>query len=94
MAVPLVCLWNASPLNEKRGETKMRSALIAALLAGVVALSQNITAGQGRTRFAVSGGLAAPMGDLGDVADLGYNVTAGLSSEAHASRLGRESTGA
>ena len=56
----------------------MRNALRAALFAGVVALSPNIAAGQSRTRFGVSGGLAAPTSHLGDVADLGYNVTAGL----------------
>jgi hypothetical protein len=32
----------------------------------------------GQARLSVSGGIAAPVNDLGDVADLGYNVAAGL----------------
>ena len=54
----------------------MRSTLVAALVAGVLNLSPHVLAAQ--ARFGVSGGLAAPVSDLGDVADLGYNVTAGL----------------
>ena len=54
----------------------MRSALFAALVVGAVMFLPNVAVGQ--ARFGVSGGLAAPMTDLGDVADLGYNVTAGL----------------
>ena len=33
---------------------------------------------QAQARFSVAGGIAAPMSDLGDVADLGYNVAAGV----------------
>jgi hypothetical protein len=54
----------------------MRSSLFAALAAGILALSPQVVSGQ--ARFGISGGLAAPMSDLGDLADLGYNITAGL----------------
>lgn len=54
----------------------MRSALFAAVVVGILALSPRATSAQ--ARFGISGGLAAPMSDLGDAADLGYNVTAGL----------------
>lgn len=63
-------------VNQTTLKTTMRSALFAALVAGVLTLSPNPVTAQ--ARFGVSGGLAAPMSDLGDVADLGYNVTAGL----------------
>lgn len=54
----------------------MRSSLFAALVAGILALSPQAASSQ--ARFGISGGLAAPMSDLGDAAELGYNVTAGL----------------
>ena len=55
----------------------MRSRLVAATTAAVLAvLPLGIASGQ--ARFSVAGGLAAPMSDLGDVADLGYHVAAGL----------------
>jgi hypothetical protein len=57
-------------------ELMMRSVLFAALIAGVLALSPHVASGQ--SRFGLSGGLAAPVSDLSDEADLGYNVTAGL----------------
>jgi hypothetical protein len=59
------------------GETIMGIRLLAAITAAVlVILPLRIVASQ--ARFSVSGGLAAPMSDLGDEADLGYNVAAGL----------------
>ena len=54
----------------------MRSSLFAALVAGFVAFSPQIVLGQ--ARFGIAGGLAVPVSDLGDVADLGYNVAAAL----------------
>lgn len=55
----------------------MRSRLVAATIAAVLAvLPLGIAAGQ--ARFSVSGGVAAPMSDLGDAADLGYHIAAGL----------------
>jgi hypothetical protein len=57
-------------------ESMMRSSLFAVLAASILVLSPQVVSGQ--ARFGVSGGLAAPMSDLGDAAELGYNVTAGL----------------
>jgi len=54
----------------------MRSALLPALIAGLLALFPHLASGQ--LRLDVSGGLAAPMTDLSDIADFGYNVAAGL----------------
>jgi hypothetical protein len=54
----------------------MRSSLVSLLVAGALALSPQITSGQ--ARFGVSGGLAVPISDLADLADLGYDVAAGL----------------
>lgn len=55
----------------------MRSRLFAATLVAVLALLP-LQIASGQARFSVSGGLAAPMSDLGDEADLGYHVAAGL----------------
>jgi hypothetical protein len=55
----------------------MRSRLFAAIIATVLAILP-IRVALSQARFSVSGGLAAPMSDLGDAADLGYNVGAGL----------------
>jgi hypothetical protein len=49
-------------------------ALAAAGLLGLVPLGD----ASAQARFSVAGGIAAPMSDLGDVADLGYNVAAGI----------------
>jgi Outer membrane protein beta-barrel domain len=57
-------------------ETKMRSSLFAILVAGAIALSPQASSGQ--ARFGISGGLAAPVSDLDDVAEPGYNVAAAL----------------
>jgi hypothetical protein len=55
----------------------MRRTLFAAVLAGALALLPlSISAAQ--AQFSVSGGLATPVSDLSDVADIGYNVAAGL----------------
>jgi hypothetical protein len=54
----------------------MRSSLFAALIAGMLALSPQLSSGQ--ARFGVAGGLAVPVSDLGDDADMGYNVAASL----------------
>jgi hypothetical protein len=54
----------------------MRSSLFAALVAGSLALSPHVASGQ--ARFGISGGLAVPVSDLGDVAEVGYNVAAAL----------------
>jgi len=55
----------------------MRSRLFAAAVAAILALLP-LGVASSQARFSVSGGLAAPMSDLGDAADLGYNVAAGL----------------
>lgn len=72
----VACLSNASngPVTK---ETFMRSRLFAAIIATVLAILP-IRVALSQARFSVSGGLAAPMSDLGDAADLGYNVGAGL----------------
>ena len=54
----------------------MRSALFAVLVAGILALSPQVSSGQ--ARFGMSGGLAVPLSDLDDVAKPGYNVAASL----------------
>jgi hypothetical protein len=54
----------------------MRGSLFAALIAGVITLSPQVMSGQ--ARFGLSGGLSAPVSDLSDEAELGYNITAGL----------------
>jgi len=54
----------------------MRSLLFAVLAAGILALSPQVSSGQ--ARFGLSGGLAVPVSDLDDVAELGYNVAAAL----------------
>jgi len=59
----------------------MRRPFSAALLAvalGLTGASVPLTSAAGQAQLSVSGGLAAPVNDLGDVADLGYNVAAGL----------------
>ena len=53
-----------------------RLTLAASLACALVVVVTNDAAGQ--ARFSVSGGIASPMSDLGDVADLGYSVGAGL----------------
>lgn len=55
----------------------MRSALYAAALATAFALVPFRPA-IGQAQLSVSGGIAAPVSDLSDVADLGYNVNAGF----------------
>jgi hypothetical protein len=55
----------------------MRSYLFA-MTAAVVLATLPFRIASSQARFSVSGGLAAPMSDLGDEADLGYNVAAGL----------------
>ena len=54
----------------------MRSSLFAAAIAGFIALSPQLASGQ--ARFGIAGGLAAPVSDLADAADLGYNVAVGI----------------
>jgi len=54
----------------------MRSALFAVLVTGILALSPQVSSGQ--ARFGISGGLAVPVSDLDDIADLGYDVAAAL----------------
>jgi hypothetical protein len=55
----------------------MRGLLFAASVAATLALLPLPTV-QAQARLSVSGGIAAPMDDLGDQADLGYSVAAGL----------------
>ena len=54
----------------------MRCSLFAALVAGILALSPKPASGQ--ARFGIAGGLAVPVSDLADDADLGYNVAASI----------------
>jgi hypothetical protein len=54
----------------------MRSSLFAALAAGILVLSPQTVFAQ--ARFGIAAGLAVPVGDLGNDADLGYNFAASL----------------
>ncbi|MDB4916094.1 MAG: hypothetical protein JWM95_3738 [Gemmatimonadetes bacterium] len=54
----------------------MARRLFAALLVG--ALSLTPVAAQSQTSFTVAGGLTAPVSDLGDFADIGYHLAAGV----------------
>ena len=51
------------------------------LVSTIIALLMAVAAAPARaqTSFLVSGGLSAPVSDLGNVADIGYNAAAGLS---------------
>ena len=55
----------------------MRNALCAAAFGAALALVPFHPA-LSQAQLSVSGGIAAPVSDLSDVADLGYNVNAGL----------------
>lgn len=55
----------------------MRGLLFAASVTATLVLVPLPTA-TAQARFCISGGIAAPMDDLGDQADLGYNVAVGL----------------
>lgn len=55
----------------------MRTSTFALLGAALVALAP-LGSVAAQARFSVAGGIAAPMSDLGDEADLGYNLAAGL----------------
>jgi hypothetical protein len=55
----------------------MRSALCAAAFGAALTLAPFHPA-LSQAQLSVSGGIAAPVSDLSDVADLGYNVNAGL----------------
>ncbi|MEP6999954.1 MAG: hypothetical protein ABI969_05720 [bacterium] len=48
------------------------------VIAITAALAAVPTAARAQVSFLVAGGLNAPVGRLGDITDLGYNVTAGL----------------
>lgn len=59
----------------------MRGSFSAAFLTSALVLITALVPlnnASGQARLSVSGGIAAPVNDLGDVADLGYNVAAGL----------------
>ena len=55
----------------------MRTSMVALAAAGLLALVP-LGDADAQARFSVAGGIAAPMSDLGDVADLGYSVAAGI----------------
>lgn len=55
----------------------MRIPLFVTTIAAVLGITP-LGIASSQARFSVSGGLAAPMSDLGDEADLGYHVAAGL----------------
>lgn len=55
----------------------MRTSILAAATVALLALAPLSSTGA-QARFSVAGGIAAPMSDLGDVADVGYTVAAGL----------------
>ena len=55
----------------------MRRMLCTGVLAGILALTPFRPA-LSQARLSVSGGVATPVGDLSDIADIGYNVAAGL----------------
>ena len=52
--------------------------LLSVLAAGALAGAPAMLSAQSSMSLSVSGGVAAATGDLGDAADLGYNVAAGL----------------
>jgi hypothetical protein len=54
----------------------MRGSLYAVLVAGILTLSPQALSAQ--ARFGLSGGFSAPVSDLSDEAETGYNITAGL----------------
>ena len=55
----------------------MRSSLCAAAISAAFALTP-LHAALSQAQLSVSGGIAAPVSDLSDVAELGYNVNAGF----------------
>ena len=55
----------------------MRTSTLALVAASLLGLAP-IGMAQAQVRLSVMGGIAAPMSSLGDVADLGYHVAAGL----------------
>lgn len=55
----------------------MRTSILVAITAGLLTLAPPENA-EAQARLSVAGGIAAPMSDLGDEADLGYTVAAGL----------------
>ena len=56
---------------------RMRTSTLALVAASLLGLAP-IGMAQAQVRLSVMGGIAAPMSSLGDVADLGYHVAAGL----------------
>ena len=54
----------------------MRSSLFVVLVAGMLTFFPQVAPCQ--ARFGMSAGLAAPVDDLSDFADVGYNVSAAL----------------
>jgi hypothetical protein len=55
----------------------MRLSTLAAFAAALFGLVP-VERAEAQARFSVAGGITAPMSDLGDVADLGYNIAAGI----------------
>jgi hypothetical protein len=51
--------------------------LLAAALSGILVLTP-FTSSSAQTSLSVAGGLSAPVSDLGDVSDLGYNIGVGI----------------
>lgn len=58
------------------------------VIAAAALLSAVPAASHAQVSFLISGGLNAPVGQLGDITDLGYNVTAGLNLGAPAVPVG------
>jgi hypothetical protein len=56
----------------------MTSRLLALLTAGLLAAAPSALSAQLSSHLIVAGGISMPMGTLGDNADAGYNVAAGL----------------
>ena len=59
----------------------MRTSMLVTLATALLGLAPFANAGS-QARVSVAGGVAAPMSELGDVTDLGYNVAAGLNLSA------------
>jgi hypothetical protein len=70
----------------------MTRPILAALFASALTLAP--LAAHAQTAFTVSGGLTAPVSDLGDIADLGYHIAAGANISQARSSLGFRIEGA
>ena len=64
----------------------MANSILAALLAGALALSP--AASRAQVAITIAGGITAPVSTLGDIADLGYHLSGGVNYGIPTSSLG------